>query len=107
MGGRRTMTAAALLTALRGRRVEVYVADSRLRYRGPSGALDDDLRRAAAEHQSELLALLTWDAAAADAELRQALAVIDAALAETWLSAAQRNVVGAFKVQVETYHACR
>jgi len=142
------MTAAALLAALWGRGVEVYVADGRLRYRGPVGALDDDLRRAAADHRAELLALIgsrnapsgprrprlvrravgpspvaaadpvsggttfsdipsspDWPAEAADVALRQALAAVEAALSAPWLSAAQRNVVGVFRRQVQTYHA--
>jgi hypothetical protein len=141
------MTAAALLATLWGRGVEVYVADGRLRYRGPAGALNDDLRRAAADHRAELLALVggrdapggprrsrlirravgpspvaaadavsegvtfsdiptspDWPAAAADVALRQALAIIDAALSAPWLTAAQRNVVGVFRRQVQTYH---
>jgi hypothetical protein len=107
------MTAAALLAALRVRGVEVYVADGRLRYRAPAGVLDNDLRRAAADHRAELLALLgapsspAWDDAAAGAELRQALAVLDAALPTAWLSTAQRNLLGIFRRQVGDYHARR
>ena len=84
------MTTDALLDAFRSRGIELYVADGRLRYRGPVGALDAPLRCAAAEHRAELLAVLgappsASDAGAADAELRLALTVIDRALSAACL----------------------
>lgn len=52
------MNAAAVLAAARERGVELSAAGGRLRYRGPAGALDAELRRAAVRHRDELLALL-------------------------------------------------
>jgi hypothetical protein len=98
------VTASDVLATLRDRGVEVFIADGKLRYRGPVGALDDDMRRVIAERRPELLAILSWDLEAANAELRQALDVIDAALSATWLTPSQRNVVGVFKLQVENYY---
>jgi hypothetical protein len=67
------MSVADLLTVFRARGVEVFVAEGRLRYRAPVGALTEDLRAAAAAHRAELLALLTapipvlsWDDLPAD-----------------------------------------
>jgi hypothetical protein len=104
------MTADALVDAFRSRGIELYVADGRLRYRGPVGALDAPLRCAAAEHRAELLAALgappsASAAGAADAEVRLALAVIDRALSAAWLRSAQRNVLRVFRRQVCDYHA--
>jgi TubC N-terminal docking domain len=60
------LTIAELLAALRARGVELSVADGKLRYRAPVGAINDDLRRAVADHRAELLTLLvpdlSWDA---------------------------------------------
>jgi hypothetical protein len=105
------MTAADVVAALRERGVELFGSEGRLRYRGPVGALSDDLRRAAAEYRAELLALVgapmspPWDVAAADAELRQTLATIGAALAANWLSSAQRNLLTVFRQQGSDYFA--
>jgi hypothetical protein len=107
------MTAHALLDALRARGIELYVADGRLRYRCPAGALDAPLRRAAAEHRAQILALLgspplgpsAWDEEAAKAELCQALAVIDRALLATWLRPAHCNLLSIFRIQGSGYHA--
>ena len=52
------MTAANVLAALRARGVELTVAAGWLRYRAPVGALDNELRHAAAVHRAELLALV-------------------------------------------------
>ena len=101
------MTAADVLAVFRDRGVELSVRDGRLLYRAPAGVIDDDLRRGAAEHRGELLALVSWDKQQADAELRQALAIIDSASAATWLSTAQRNLLAVFKMLVEEYHTQR
>ena len=73
----------------------------------PAGIIDDDLRRAAAEHRGELLALLTWDAVAADRERNKVLSIIDGTLSLPWLSPAQRGVLAAMNAVVEMYHASR
>jgi hypothetical protein len=49
--------------------------------------------------------LPAWDAEAADAKLRQTLAVLDSALSTTWLSPSQRRVLAVFRQQVGDYHA--
>jgi hypothetical protein len=46
-----------------------------------------------------------WDADAADAELRQAIAVMDTALSALWLSQPQRNLLAVFRQQVCDCHA--
>ena len=70
----------------------------------PAGVIDDALRRDAAEHRGELLALLSGDA---DKELCHAVAVIDGALSLPWLSQEQRGVLAAMQAVVEMYDARR
>ncbi|QBS37116.1 hypothetical protein E1B22_03775 [Thermaerobacter sp. FW80] len=55
------MTAAALLTELRRRGVEVWADGDRLCYRAPRGALTPELREAVRAHKGELLAVLRSD----------------------------------------------
>ena len=52
------MNAAELLAELQGRGVRLEVADNRLRYRAPKGALTQELRAEMAEHKAALLVLL-------------------------------------------------
>jgi hypothetical protein len=74
------MTPQALLRTLADGGVTLYLDGDRLRYRAAPGAYADDLRRAVAEHRSELMALLrTWDQPRADAALAAALARCDRA----------------------------
>jgi hypothetical protein len=104
------MTAADILATFRQRGIELSVANGKLRYRAPNGALDDDLRRVAADHRAALLALVSapsvpaWDADVAHTELWKAFAVLDAALSATWLSEAQQNLLAVFRRQVADYH---
>jgi hypothetical protein len=105
------MTAADVVAALRERGVELFASDGRLRYRGPVGALSNDLRCAAVEYRAELLALVVaptsppWDVATADPEFRKTLATIAVALAANWLSSAQRNLLTVFRQQANDYYA--
>jgi hypothetical protein len=105
------MTTIDLLDALRSRGIQLFVDGGRLRYRGPPGALDAPLRRAAAEHRTELLAHLgapprsEWNAEAAAAELRQALAVINRSMSATWLRSVHYNLLRVIRQQVSDYHA--
>jgi hypothetical protein len=105
------MTTIDLLDALWNRGIHLFVDGGHLRYRAPAGALDAPLRRAAVEHRAELLAHLgapprsEWNAEAAAAELRQALAVIDRAMSATWLRPAHHNLLCVFRQQVSDYHA--
>jgi hypothetical protein len=104
------MNAAAILAAARERGVELTVADGRLRYRGPAGALDADLRRAAARHREELLALLAGspehdaeDAGALLADLQARGFTVTRARSKVLVSPggllteADRNVIGRHK----------
>ncbi len=54
---------AELLQALRARDVTLWVADGRLRFRAPQGAMTPELRREMAERQDELLSALRSSAA--------------------------------------------
>jgi hypothetical protein len=52
------VTAAALLQAPTNRGARLTLAGDKLHYRGPAGALTEDLRARIAEHRAALLALL-------------------------------------------------
>ena len=104
------MTTIDLLRAFRDRGIQLSFVAGKLRYHGPPGALDADLRRSAIEHRADLLAQLgappsAWDAVQADAELRQAIAAIDRAMSAIWLGHAHRNLLSVFRQQVSDYHA--
>jgi amino acid adenylation domain-containing protein len=53
------LTGASLVKDLRKLGIELWADGDRLRYRAPKGTLTEVLRRAIAEHKSEVLALLT------------------------------------------------
>ncbi len=52
------MNTTTLLDLLRSRGITLFVEGDRLRYRGPAGALTDDLRQAVAQNREGLLASL-------------------------------------------------
>jgi site-specific DNA-methyltransferase (cytosine-N4-specific) len=110
----------SLLAACRSRRIELTAADGKLRYRGPEGALTDELRVALTSRRSEVLAALAtanasptspaappWDQARADAVLADVHARCNRALSGEANTQARRNVIETCRAVAVGHHAAR
>jgi DNA adenine methylase len=111
----------SLLAACRCRSIELTAADGKLRYRGPEGALTDELRAALTSRRSEVLAALVaanssptspavppWDQARADAVLADVHARCNRALTTGEANtAARRNVVEVCREVAVNHHRDR
>jgi hypothetical protein len=92
------MTAADLLAAARQRGIELRTEGSRFRFRGPRGAMTDDLRQAIDCHRNELLTLL------ADRALSEVLALVAQARFDA-KQRAQDAVLAEYVSVARRYHA--
>jgi hypothetical protein len=111
----------SLLAECRCRRIELIAGDGKLRYRGPEGALTDELRAALTSRRSEVSAALAaanssptspaappWDQAHADAVLAAVYARCNRALTTGEANTvARRNVIDVCRQVAVGHHRDR
>lgn len=81
------MIAVEVLTELRHRGVELFVAHGTLRYRAPRGVLTPELRATLSAHKAELVRLLSMPGLDAEAGELAAVKLVNTIIGDLWFVA--------------------